>query len=86
MRISWPSFSKTWKTSESTGQNWGRLRLNVEWLDNTMFASCSADMNIHIMDVKETKPIKTLTYVSMYKFLAAKIAVCTDGLLWACDT
>jgi len=35
--------------------------LDVDWLDDTTFASCSADMNIHIMKVNESKPIKTLT-------------------------
>ena len=44
--------------------------INVEWPNNTMFASCSANMNIHIMNIKETKPIKTLMYISMYKFPA----------------
>jgi len=37
--------------------------LDVDWLDDNMFASCGADTNIHIMKVNERKPIKTLMHV-----------------------
>lgn len=38
--------------------------LDVEWLDDSTFASCGADSNIHIMNVDDTKLMKTLTYVT----------------------
>ena len=44
--------------------------LDIVWLDNGTFASCSADTNIHIMNVHEAEPIKMLTYVLMYALLA----------------
>jgi len=56
--------------------------LDVDWLDDTTFASCSADMNIHIMKVNESKPIKTLTYVLVFY----KLLVCLPNLLFTAAT
>ncbi|KAJ7292731.1 WD40 repeat-like protein [Mycena rebaudengoi] len=35
--------------------------LDVDWLTDTMFGSCSADQLIHIMQVGKTEPIRTLS-------------------------
>jgi hypothetical protein len=37
--------------------------LDVEWLDDSTFASCGADSNIHILNVHDAAPLKTLMYV-----------------------
>jgi transducin (beta)-like 1 len=41
--------------------------LDVDWLDDNTFASCGADSIIHIMKVDESKPIRTLVYVSIVR-------------------
>jgi transducin (beta)-like 1 len=38
--------------------------LDIDWLDDNTFASCGADSIIHIMKVDDSKPIRTLSYVS----------------------
>jgi len=35
--------------------------LDLDWLDDDTFASCGADMMIHIMKINDPKPIKTLS-------------------------
>ena len=35
--------------------------LDVDWINENMFASCGADQLIYVMDVYETNPVKTLS-------------------------
>ncbi|KAG7452210.1 WD40 repeat-like protein [Guyanagaster necrorhizus] len=35
--------------------------LDVEWINDVMFASCGADKNIHVLSVDDPMPIKSLT-------------------------
>lgn len=38
--------------------------LDVDWINDNMFASCGADRLVHIYSVDEEKSIKTFEYVS----------------------
>jgi transducin (beta)-like 1 len=35
--------------------------LDVDWINENMFASCGADQLIYVMDVYETNPVKMLS-------------------------
>ena len=37
--------------------------LDLDWLDEELFASCSADKVIHVLSVNHTEPIAVLTLV-----------------------
>lgn len=43
--------------------------LDVDWLSDTLFASCSADTSIHIMQIDKAEPIKTLKCVMVLPLL-----------------
>jgi hypothetical protein len=39
--------------------------LDIDWLDDSGFASCGADKTIHIMQIGESAPVKTLLCVGV---------------------
>ncbi|KAF8899132.1 WD40-repeat-containing domain protein [Infundibulicybe gibba] len=68
--------------------------LDVDWLDETIFASCGADQVIHILSVGEDYPIKTLhghtNEINQLKFNrgGTRLASCSDDMtarVWNVD-
>ncbi|KAJ6601264.1 WD40 repeat-like protein [Mycena vulgaris] len=68
--------------------------LDVDWLSDTIFASCSADQLIHIMEIGKKEPIKTLTghtnEINQIKCNPAgtRLASCSDDMtarVWRID-
>jgi len=39
--------------------------LDLDWLDEELFASCSADKVIHVLSVNRAEPVAILTWVSI---------------------
>lgn len=39
--------------------------LDLDWLDEELFASCSADKVIHVLSVNRAEPVAILTWVSV---------------------
>ena len=39
--------------------------LDLDWLDEELFASCSADKVIHVLSVNHAEPVAILTWVSI---------------------
>ena len=40
--------------------------LDLDWLDEELFASCSADKVIHVLSINHAEPIAILTWVSIF--------------------
>ncbi|KAJ6520391.1 WD40 repeat-like protein [Mycena sanguinolenta] len=68
--------------------------LDVDWISDTLFASCSADHFIHIMDVGRAEPVKTLSghthEINQIKVNASRtrLASCSDDMtarVWRVD-
>ncbi|KAJ7201372.1 WD40 repeat-like protein [Mycena pura] len=68
--------------------------LDVEWLSDTIFCSCSADQQIHVMQVGNSEPIKTLSghsnEINQIKCnpSATRLASCSDDMtarIWKID-
>ncbi|KAJ7242580.1 WD40-repeat-containing domain protein [Mycena haematopus] len=68
--------------------------LDIDWLSDTLFASCSADHLIHIMQIDKADPVKTLSghthEINQIKVnpSATRLASCSDDMtarIWRVD-
>ncbi|KAF8204464.1 WD40-repeat-containing domain protein [Mycena galopus ATCC 62051] len=60
--------------------------LDIDWLSDTLFGSCSADHLVHIMQVGKAEPVKTLSghthEINQMKFnpSSTRLATCSDDM------